>query len=167
MGSLADHRKLHKFDLYRYASLIMALALVISLMGGTSLFCLSVTVAFSAMAYGGSWVLMIGIIRDVFGKDNFGKDYGFIAIGPAISGMIFNSLGAHFYECHTTDINGVCIGAVCYRDAFFLAAASATMGYVLLLWFPVRRDEEGDEGPHSQRLRATIQKLPRGFDAHT
>lgn len=146
MGSLADHPKLHKLDLYRYSSLLMALALVVSAVGGTSLFCLSITVAFSAMAYGGSWVLMIGIVGDVFGKDDFGKDYGLIAMGPAISGMIFNSLSAHFYDNHATDIKGVCIGAVCYRDAFFLAAASATTGYLILLWLlPVRCHDEVDE----------------------
>lgn len=148
MGSLADHPKLHKLDLYRYASLIMALALLVSAVGGTSLFCLCVTVAFAAMAYGGSWVLMIGIIGDVFGKDDFGKDYGLIAMGPAISGMIFNLLSAHFYESHATDSKGVCIGAVCYRDAFFLAAASATTGYLILLWLlPVRCHDEEDEDP--------------------
>jgi OFA family oxalate/formate antiporter-like MFS transporter len=149
MGSLADHPKLHKLDLYRYASLLMALALVISAIGGNSAVCLAMTVALAAIAYGGSWVLIIGILADFYGKDDFGKDYGLIAMGPAISGMIFNSLSAKLYESHADEVSGVCIGAVCYRDAFVMTAVSATAGYLILLWLVPAR-------PHSRQEEDSV-----------
>ncbi len=145
MGSLADHPKLDKLDLYRYSSLLMAVALTISAIGGTSFVCLSITVALAAIAYGGSWVLIIGILADFYGKDDFGKDYGLIAMGPAISGMIFNSLSATLYESHATEVTGVCIGAACYRDAFFMTAASASCGYLILLWLLPGRPHDAEE----------------------
>lgn len=160
MGSLADHPKLHKLDLYRYASLLMALALIISAVGRTSAVCLATTVAFAAISYGGSWVLIIGILADFYGKDDFGKDYGLIAMGPAISGMIFNSLSAKLYEGHADETSGVCIGAVCYRDAFFVTAASATIGYlILLLLLPARPHTRQEEEEDSIRYSEVIQDV--------
>lgn len=157
MGSLADHPKLHKLDLYRYASLLMAFALVTSAFGGTSPVCLTVTVACAAISYGGSWVLIIGILADFCGKDDFGKDYGLIAMGPAVSGMIFNSLSAKLYESRADESTGVCIGAGCYRDAYWMTAASATIGYLILLWFlPVtRRNRDDGSVRYSEVVQST------------
>ena len=58
------------------------------------------TVACVATAYGGSWVLIVGILADLYGREHFGKDYGLIAMGPALSGMLFNSMSAIIYERH-------------------------------------------------------------------
>jgi MFS family permease len=135
MGSLVDHPKLHKVDLYRYASLLMALALIISAVGGTSSVCLAITVALVAVAYGGSWVLIIGILADFYGKRDFGKDYGLIGMGPALSGMAFNALSANMYESHANANTDVCIGSICYRNAFLMTAVSAAIGYLVVLWF--------------------------------
>lgn len=135
MGSLADHPKLHKLDLYRYASLLMALAVLVSALGGRSTACLAFTVACAAISYGGSWVLIIGILTDFYGKQHFGKDYGLIAMGPALSGMVFNAMSAKMYEDHADNDTGVCMGAICYRDSFLMTAASATVGYLMLLLF--------------------------------
>lgn len=146
MGFLADHPKFHKLDLYRYSSLLMAMGLFISFAGGASVFCLCLTVALAAIAYGGSWVLIVGILADLFGKANFGKDYGLIAMGPAVSGMIFNSWSANFYEEHALDDSDVCIGASCYRDAYLMTAASAVVGYLILLWLLPSQSSTCDQG---------------------
>ena len=134
MGTLADHPDLNKLDLYRYASGIMVLALSISAVGGTSAVCLALTVALAAISYGGSWVLIIGVLADLYGKGNFGKDYGLMAMGPAISGMAFNAVSATLYENYANDDTGVCIGSICYHDTFLTTTASAMVGFLILLW---------------------------------
>eukprot|EP00934_Nitzschia_sp_Nitz4_P006611 Nitzschia sp. Nitz4//scaffold25_size161228//141701//143197//NITZ4_002454-RA/size161228-processed-gene-0.198-mRNA-1//-1//CDS//3329544658//6601//frame0 len=139
MGSLTDLPNLHKMDLFRYTSLAMAFALLISAIGGASSLCLAVTVVLSVVSYGGAWVLIIGILADFFGKEHFGKDYGLIAMGPALSGMFFNTLSAKLYEHHADPDTGTCVGANCYGHSFFLAALSAVVGYLILWWaFPTR-----------------------------
>ena len=135
MGTLADHPDLNKLDLYRYASGLMVLAVSISAVGGTSSVCLVLTVALAAISYGGSWVLIIGVLADLYGKRNFGKDYGLIAMGPAISGMALNAVSARLYENNAQDDSGVCMGSICYRDAFLTTTASATLGFLILVWF--------------------------------
>ena len=150
MGSLADHgTRYPKLDLYRYASLLMAMALLVGAIGGTSPICLALTVGTAAIAYGGSWVLIVGILAesDLYGQANFGKDYGLMAMGPAVSGMIFNSLSARLYQYHAAhdnhdddddDLDVVCLGANCYRDAYLVTAASALVGFLILTWMPAR-----------------------------
>jgi hypothetical protein len=138
MGSLTDHPRFQKLDLYRYASLLMALALLVSALGGTSGVCLAFTVGVVAFAYGGSWVLIVGILADLYGKADFGKDYGLMAMGPAVSGMIFNSLSAMLYQYHTDDDSDVCVGANCYRGSYLITAASAFVGFLILTRMPAR-----------------------------
>jgi MFS family permease len=138
MGALADHPRFQKLDLYRYASLLMALALLVSALGGTSGMCLAFTVGVVAFAYGGSWVLIVGILADLYGKADFGKDYGLMAMGPAVSGMLFNSLSALLYQYHTDDDSDVCVGANCYRGSYLITAASAFVGFLILTRMPTR-----------------------------
>lgn len=143
MGSLADHStRFQKLDLYRYASLLMALALLVGAVGGTSRICLALTVGTAAIAYGASWVLIVGLLADsdLYGQANFGKDYGLMAMGPAVSGMIFNSLSARLYQYHAAqgEGDGVCMGANCYREAYLVTATSALVGFLILTRMPTR-----------------------------
>ena len=98
--------------------------------------CLSITIALVSIAYGGIWVLIVTILADWFGRDNFGKNYGLAALAPALSGFVFNTLSAKHYHRHAEAIavedgsNGaseVCIGVECYQSTFVFAASCALM----------------------------------------
>jgi MFS family permease len=132
MGILADHPKLCKLDLFRYASLTMAFGLFISGIFGTSPTVLLLTVAMVAFSYGGSWVLLVGILSEFYGRSNFGKDYGLIVMGPALSGFIFNTLSAQLYEEHADNDSGVCMGEICYRNSFLITSIAAVVGCIIL-----------------------------------
>mmetsp|Transcript_25947 Transcript_25947/g.54810 ORF Transcript_25947/g.54810 Transcript_25947/m.54810 type:complete len:552 (+) Transcript_25947:141-1796(+) len=126
-----------KLFLLQMASVVMAVALLLfgmlSPFPGHERVSLTFVVILVAMAYGGSWVVVVAILADLFGKDNFGKDYGLMAMGPALSGMIFNSVSAWFYEQHTVSgSNSVCVGVKCYQAAYGLTGISALVGCVLL-----------------------------------
>ena len=132
MGILADHPKLCKLDLFRYASLTMAFGLFISGIFGTSPTVLLLTVAMVAFSYGGAWVLLVGILSEFYGRSNFGKDYGLIVMGPALSGFIFNTFSARLYEQHTDNDSGVCMGEICYRNSFLITSIAAVVGCIIL-----------------------------------
>jgi hypothetical protein len=84
-----------------------------------------------ALAYGGSWVLIVALASNLFGQDHFGKDYGLLALGPALSGLIFNEASARWYEDHAP--NNTCIGRECYETAYLAAGLVALMGNVVTL----------------------------------
>mmetsp|Transcript_16245 Transcript_16245/g.23899 ORF Transcript_16245/g.23899 Transcript_16245/m.23899 type:complete len:500 (+) Transcript_16245:49-1548(+) len=125
-GLLAD--SFNKVALLGYASALMACGLLISAVNSDGSAALTLTVGMVGVAYGGSWVLIIGILADRYGKTNFGKDYGLIAMGPALSGMIFNSISARIYERHSEESDGICLGGDCYQNAFLLTASAAIFG---------------------------------------
>ena len=140
-----------KRTLMRYASMLMAIGLLTSATLASPLdddddaatstrryrrLVLTSTVTMVALAYGACWVLIVGIISDRYGKRHFGKDYGLIALGPALSGYVFNSISAWVYERNANSGDGVCIGNQCYQASFYLTAGAALVGYALLSFMP-------------------------------
>lgn len=145
MGSLADLPHFHKISLFQSAAILMAFGLLISAISpfqegdSRESVCLIITVAFVAIAYGGSWVLIVGILTDLYDRQDFGKDYGLIAMGPAVSGLIFNSMSASIYEngAETNDDNNeICLGNDCYRGSYWITATAAFVGCLTLYKMP-------------------------------
>ena len=144
MGCLADRPNLDKLFLFRMALTGMAVALFLS--AGTTLdyahVSLILTVCLVAACYGGTWVLLVGLVSDWFGLENFGKNLGVMIMGPAFSGMMFNSASAWMYEQRAIVVDSssphhhhgeaICWGTACYRDAFLLTGCSALMCAFLL-----------------------------------
>jgi len=141
IGSLADRPQMSKLVLLGSASLVMAGALFLSayIPPQHAQLALLATVTLVASAYGGSWVLAVGILSDWFGTRDFGKNYGILAMGPALSGMIFNSASAWLYEQNTSHDSVVCVGPSCYHGAFQLTGAAALVCAALLCVLGCRR----------------------------
>ena len=150
VGSLADRESMNKVTMFALAMAFMAAGLFLS--AGTSAefarVCLVVTVVVVATCYGGSWVLLVGIVTDSFGVDNVGKNLGVIVMGPAFSGMMFNWASAWMYEQQvamhhhqhdSTDETHICLGTECYRDAFLLTGCSMAVITVLLCCLSLHR----------------------------
>lgn len=145
MGGLGDyssspvHRIVTKrLGLLQLSSFLMTLALLFMAIGSIFEFksihhtyFLVIMVIMVAVAYGGSWVLIAATLPDLFGTKNYGKDYGLLAMGPALSGMLFNAVSARWYEQHTTS-ETVCTGSNCYQSAFLLTGGAAMLGCLLL-----------------------------------
>ena len=169
VGSLADRPNVNKLVLFGVAGAAMAGSLLLNATVGSSFHnnndnnnnkdtsdrflwetsCLDVTVFLVAIAYGGSWVLVIGILSDWFGTPNFGKNYGIMAMGPALSGMLFNSASAWMYERQASSSSSsgtsededatVCLGTACYRGSFFLTGLASLLSLILLGFLASRR----------------------------
>jgi len=129
MGFLADLPRVSKMVMLASTALVMAAALFLSAMAqpDSASVCLIITVALIAAAYGGTWVLVVGILSDFFGNHNFGKNYGLIAMGPALSGMLFNTFSAWTYEKYTPIDSEVCLGKNCYYMSFLLTGSAAIL----------------------------------------
>ena len=150
VGYLADRPNMRKLDLFCMACLVMAWALFLSAVTSLeyALPVFFVTVTLIALAYGGIWVLIVGIVSDWYGILNFGKNYGVVAMGPALSGLILNSASAWMYEIHTDDkstqhqesqMSSVCWGTACYHGSFVLAGCVAILSLLFLCGLSYRR----------------------------
>ena len=148
MGAMADLPHFHKIGLFQGVALLMLLGFLISALSPlqegnySQSIPLTITVASVAIAYGGSWVLIVGILADSFGRENFGKDYGLIAMGPALSGLVFNSVSASMYETHAEangNEDGVCYGTNCYQGSYWMATGAALIGSLILYQMPRTR----------------------------
>lgn len=120
--------KERKLRLMQMTHVIMTLAFFNVIVTGQGKICLILLVVIVALAYGGSWVAVISILSDLFGKEHFGKDYGLLAMGPALSGMALNNLSARLYDQQTSEDSNVCLGSHCYRTAYILAGIAALLG---------------------------------------
>lgn len=142
VGAVLDTGRWSKLSLLRFVLLIIAAALLLSSVEVHSLDLsrafLVATVSLVAMSYGACWVLIVGILTESYGKKHFGKDYGVMALGPALLGWAFNAASAWIYEKHAASDDGeggsdnVCVGASCYMSSFLLTAAAALSGALLL-----------------------------------
>ena len=143
IGYVAD--KVCQINLFALSLGMIALGMTIGALanGEYAIPCLAITIALVALAYGGIWVLIVTILADWFGHQNFGKNYGLAAIAPAFSGFIVNSISGWNYHRHADfvlSMNGtglaseICIGVECYFGTFALAACT---GISCLLVFPV------------------------------
>ena len=150
VGYLADRPNMRKLDLFCIACLVMAWAMFLSAVTSLeyALPVFFVTVTLMALAYGGIWVLIVGIVSDWYGVHNFGKNYGVVAMGPALLGMILNSASAWMYELHTDEkstqhqesqMSSVCWGTVCYHGSFVLAGCVAILSLLFLCGLSYRR----------------------------
>ena len=145
----------NKLTLFVMASAVMAIGMLISGLATeqSATTCLIVTVPLVAMTYGGSWVLIVGLLADWFGQVNFGKNYGLTAMGPALSGMALNAISAWTYQRNigveevvppTTTTSSttpsssseICLGTECYHSTFLLCACAAT---ICMVAFPMLR----------------------------
>lgn len=133
MGILSD--QFCELQLLQISCIIMAVGLWISFVYSGALQLL-ITVGFVSLAFGGAWVLIVPVVSNRFGKTNFGRNYGLIAMGPALSGMIFNTMSAWLYQSQIaqsdSDHSGVCIGPDCYRISYLVTSFAAMLGYFLV-----------------------------------
>ena len=95
------------------------------------------------IGYGATFSLVPIIISCVWGVENFGTNWGIVAVVPAFSTAVWSVLYAMAYEKgseHSTDVRdspdleGRCFGTQCYAFTFWLEAVAVWIACVLFLW---------------------------------
>ncbi|KAI0136826.1 putative transporter MCH1 [Xylariales sp. AK1849] len=99
--------------------------------------------------YGGVFALMPIIVTIIWGVENFGTNFGIVAVFPAIGstmwGLIYSAVyqkGARNLPSITdgTDDDIFCYGKQCYSATFWAETVSIWAGCVLMLWAWQGRD---------------------------
>jgi MFS family permease len=91
------------------------------------------TVIAGGISYGGLWCTVPTILSEQFGLQDFGKNYGTVAIAPGIAGAVFNGFSGAIYDNYA-DSEGSCIGSQCFAGAFLFSGSCCAVGAVLSLF---------------------------------
>lgn len=92
--------------------------------------------------YGALFSLTPLIISVVWGVENFGTNWGIVAMVPAVGATIWGVIYSHVYEwaanknSSLTDLDEdvLCYGKECYAGTFWAMAVSVWIGCGLLIW---------------------------------
>lgn len=92
--------------------------------------------------YGATFSLVPIIISCVWGVENFGTNWGIVAVVPAFSTAVWSVVYAAAYEKgseHSTnaadsDLDGRCFGTQCYAVTFWAEAVAVWVACLLFLW---------------------------------
>ncbi|GJJ69748.1 hypothetical protein EMPS_02096 [Entomortierella parvispora] len=87
------------------------------------------------LGYGSVFGVAPTIVSEWFGVSNFGTNWGWISIAPAIGGQVFNLVFGSLYDReaqheHTLE----CFGVECFHTSFALGAFSSFVGVATLIY---------------------------------
>ncbi|CAO3564312.1 unnamed protein product [Mortierella alpina] len=90
------------------------------------------------LGYGSVFGVAPTIVSEWFGVTNFGTNWGWISIAPAIGGQFFNLVFGWLYDReaqheHTLE----CFGVECFHTSFVLGAFSSLLGVAVLVYLYV------------------------------
>lgn len=149
-GLLAPPPPPHRFAISRVAMIVCA-GLVISF--GTLFMATGaaqdhadrfwVVSGFIGAGYGGLFSLMPIIVTIIWGVENFGTNFGIVALFPAIGSTMWGLIYSAVYEAGANDSPSAsdgsnedvfCYGTKCYATAFWAMTASIWTGCLMMLW---------------------------------
>ncbi|KAF9104716.1 hypothetical protein BGX29_001398 [Mortierella sp. GBA35] len=87
------------------------------------------------LGYGSVFGVAPTIVSEWFGVGNFGTNWGWISIAPAVGGQVFNLVFGWLYDReaeheHTLE----CFGVECFHKSFVLGAVSSFCGICVLVY---------------------------------
>ncbi|KAF8939678.1 hypothetical protein BGZ47_008082 [Haplosporangium gracile] len=90
------------------------------------------------LGYGSVFGVAPTIVSEWFGVSNFGTNWGWISIAPAIGGQVFNLIFGWLYDLeavreHTLE----CFGIECFHKSFVLGSLSSFLGVCVLLYLSI------------------------------
>ena len=149
IGVVADYSSYSRFQLQIGVCGLMAIAqFILSLGSPIALYpCLLVV----GVMFGCTFSNVSALIADVFGSKHVGANYGFIDLAPIFGSYVFSvGLIAAFYpsgggddDNDDDDNDADCVGARCFRYAFFVTTVAClgagVLAYILHKHTPMRR----------------------------
>ncbi|KAI2622817.1 major facilitator superfamily domain-containing protein [Xylaria nigripes] len=93
--------------------------------------------------YGAVFSLMPIIITMIWGVENFGTNFGIIAVTPALGSVLWGIVYATVYQAGASHMalfqafgsaGSICYGKQCYAPTFWAMTASIWLGVVMILW---------------------------------
>lgn len=96
--------------------------------------------AFVGTGYGAAFSLVPIIISCVWGVENFGTNWGIVAVVPAFGAAVWGIVYASVYEAGSASTSqpanaeSRCYGTDCYKLTFWLETVAAWIACLLWLW---------------------------------
>ncbi|KAF9931945.1 hypothetical protein FBU30_009240 [Linnemannia zychae] len=93
---------------------------------------------FVGLGYGSVFGVAPTIVSEWFGVYNFGINWGWISVAPAIGGQVFNLVFGWIYDLeaqheHTLE----CFGIECFHKSFVLGSISSFFGVCVLIYLTI------------------------------
>ncbi|KAF9907935.1 hypothetical protein EC991_010374 [Linnemannia zychae] len=90
------------------------------------------------LGYGSVFGVAPTIVSEWFGVSNFGTNWGWISIAPAVGGQVFNLVFGWLYDIeaqheHTLE----CFGTECFHTSFVLGSISSFIGVCVLIYLSI------------------------------
>ncbi|KAF9209725.1 hypothetical protein BGZ49_001795 [Haplosporangium sp. Z 27] len=90
------------------------------------------------LGYGSVFGVAPTIVSEWFGVSIFGTNWGWISIGNAIGGQVFNLIFGYFYDQeaqheHTLE----CFGVECFHTSFLFGTVSTFLGVAILIYLVI------------------------------
>lgn len=132
-GIVSDHVLSHspRASFISFAAALTAATQLLFLSVPPALLVLPVVLA--GVAEGAMFGCFPVIIREEFGLQHFGKNYGLVSLANCIGyPLVLSPLSSYLYHRSATAVDGVekCIGAECFRGTFVLVAALSVVAFV-------------------------------------
>lgn len=133
LAGLTDKTTMKRGYFLALAMSFMSLFHLLNFILGTQIFPLYFTTAGVGLAYGMVWGITPTICCECFGAENYGQNWGWFLLGPALATLIYNSIAGKIYELHAVEGSTECLGSKCYQGAFLFACVCSILGTVTAL----------------------------------
>ncbi|KAF1935785.1 MFS general substrate transporter [Clathrospora elynae] len=92
----------------------------------------------SGLAYGVLFGVFPALVVDAFGPDGFAVNWGFMTLGPVVSGNVYNLFYGLVYDSNSVvepdGQRGCELGLKCYRTAYYVTLVSSILGIFTCFW---------------------------------
>ncbi|KAF9141642.1 hypothetical protein BG015_001217 [Linnemannia schmuckeri] len=93
---------------------------------------------FVGLGYGSVFGVAPTIVSEWFGVSNFGTNWGWISIAPAIGGQMFNLIFGWLYDLEAAHEHTLeCFGIECFHNSFVLGSVSSFFGVCVLIYLSI------------------------------
>ncbi|KAG0374291.1 hypothetical protein BGX24_010583 [Mortierella sp. AD032] len=93
---------------------------------------------FVGLGYGSVFGVAPTIVSEWFGVSNFGTNWGWISIGPAVGGQVFNLVFGWLYDLEAQQEHSLeCFGTECFHTSFVLGSVSSFIGVCVLIYLSI------------------------------
>lgn len=131
-------------------NLVQTVDLIVCVFFANSLTIFLITDIVIGFANGAVWCLTPTMISEFYGMNNFSRNWGFIMLGNAVGGLVFQETFGVLYDLNTTTSNQ-CYGRHCFTWSFIIIAVSSFCASILNIGLLQKKMDEKKYGRECPR----------------
>nr|XP_022335436.1 probable transporter MCH1 [Crassostrea virginica] len=131
-------------------NLVQTVDLIVCVFFANSLTIFLITDIVIGFANGAVWCLTPTMISEFYGMNNFSRNWGFIMLGNAVGGLVFQETFGVLYDLNTATSNQ-CYGRHCFTWSFIIIAVSSFCASILNIGLLQKKMDEKKYGRECPR----------------